>query len=71
MNLFSFNYSNLYFKEHISLDLVSQEVSSIVPSFLTVFNKLPIRLFTKFVYDYLEVGELELPSENPINVTDI
>jgi AraC-like DNA-binding protein len=59
------------FKNHISLDHISEMVSMTVPAFCRYFKKVTGKTFTKLVNEYRVVHATKLLSESQMTITDI
>lgn len=66
-----FKYINANFKNSISLDEISNEVSMTVPAFCRYFKKVTGKTFTKLVNEYRVVHATELLYESQMSITDI
>ncbi|WP_438977946.1 AraC family transcriptional regulator [Polaribacter sp.] len=68
---FVYKHINDNFKEHISLDEVSDLVSMTVPSFCRYFKKTTGKTFTKIVNEYRVVHATKLLAESNMSISDI
>lgn len=59
------------FKEHISLEDISDEVSMTVPAFCRYFKKISRKTFTKFVNEYRVVHASKLLAETSLQITEV
>ena len=66
-----YKHINENFKDHISLDEVSELVSMTVPAFCRYFKKSTGKTFTKLVNEYRVVHATKLLAESTMNITDI
>lgn len=66
-----YKHINDNFKEHISLDEVSDLISMTVPAFCRYFKKSTGKTFTKLVNEYRVVHATKLLAESTMNITDI
>lgn len=66
-----YKHINDNFKDHISLDEVSELVSMTVPAFCRYFKKSTGKTFTKLVNEYRVVHATKLLAESTMNITDI
>jgi AraC-like DNA-binding protein len=66
-----YKHINENFKEHISLDEVSELVSMTVPAFCRYFKKSTGKTFTKLVNEYRVVHATKLLAESNMSITDI
>ena len=66
-----FSYITKNFKEHISLDDISQEVNMTTPSFCRYLKKATGKTFTEVVNEYRIVHASKLLAEKPTSITDI
>lgn len=66
-----YKHINDNFKEHISLDEVSDLVSMTVPAFCRYFKKSTGKTFTKIVNEYRVVHATKLLAESKMSITDI
>ncbi len=66
-----YKYINDNFKEHISLDEISDVASMTVPAFCRYFKKVTGKTFTKLVNEYRVVHATKLLSESQMSITDI
>lgn len=66
-----YKHINENFKEHISLDNVSDLVSMTVPAFCRYFKKSTGKTFTKIVNEYRVVHATKLLAESTMSITDI
>lgn len=66
-----YKYINENFKEHISLDEISDVASMTVPAFCRYFKKVTGKTFTKLVNEYRVVHATKLLSESQMSITDI
>ncbi|MFT6828401.1 MAG: AraC-like DNA-binding protein [Roseivirga sp.] len=66
-----YQYIRENFKEHISLDEISDEVSMTVPAFCRYFKKISRKTFTKFVNEYRVVHASKLLAETAMSITEI
>ena len=66
-----YKHINDNFKEHISLDEVSDLVSMTVPSFCRYFKKTTGKTFTKIVNEYRVVHATKLIAESNMSISDI
>ena len=66
-----YKHINDNFKEHISLDEVSNLVSMTVPAFCRYFKKSTGKTFTKLVNEYRVVHATKLLAESNMSVTNI
>ena len=66
-----YSHINDNFKEHITLDEVSNLVSMTVPAFCRYFKKSTGKTFTKLVNEYRVVHATKLLSESQTSITDI
>uniref|UniRef100_UPI004048DFC9 helix-turn-helix domain-containing protein n=2 Tax=Roseivirga sp. TaxID=1964215 RepID=UPI004048DFC9 len=66
-----YQYIRENFKEHISLDEISDEVSMTVPAFCRYFKKISRKTFTKFVNEYRVVHASKLLAETSMSITEI
>jgi AraC-like DNA-binding protein len=66
-----YKHINENFKEHISLDEVSELISMTVPAFCRYFKKSTGKTFTKLVNEYRVVHATKLLAENNMSITDI
>ena len=66
-----YKHINENFKEHISLDTVSDLVSMTVPAFCRYFKKSTGKTFTKIVNEYRVVHATKLLAESTMSITDV
>lgn len=66
-----YKHINENFKEHISLDEISDIVSMTVPAFCRYFKKSTGKTFTKIVNEYRVVHATKLLAESTMSITDI
>jgi transcriptional regulator GlxA family with amidase domain len=66
-----YKHINENFKEHISLDEISEIASMTVPAFCRYFKKVTGKTFTKLVNEYRVVHATKLLSESQMSITDI
>ncbi|WP_026775949.1 AraC family transcriptional regulator [Polaribacter sp. Hel_I_88] len=66
-----YKHINDNFKDHISLDEVSELVSMTVPAFCRYFKKSTGKTFTKLVNEYRVVHATKLLAESTMSITDI
>ena len=66
-----YNHINDNFKEHITLDEVSNLVSMTVPAFCRYFKKSTGKTFTKLVNEYRVVHATKLLAESNMSITNI
>jgi AraC-like DNA-binding protein len=66
-----YKHINENFKEHISLDEISEIASMTVPAFCRYFKKVTGKTFTKLVNEYRVVHATKLLSESTMSITDI
>jgi AraC-like DNA-binding protein len=66
-----YKHINDHFKEHISLDEISELVSMTVPAFCRYFKKSTGKTFTKLVNEYRIVHATKLLAESTMNITDV
>lgn len=66
-----YKHINENFKEHISLDEVSDLVSMTVPAFCRYFKKTTGKTFTKLVNEYRVVHATKLLAESNMSIADI
>lgn len=66
-----FGYVSKNFKQPITLDEISDEVSMTVPAFCRYFKKVTGKTFTQFVNEFRIVHATKLLAENPTSITDI
>jgi AraC-like DNA-binding protein len=66
-----YKHINENFKDHISLDEVSELVSMTVPAFCRYFKKSTGKTFTKLVNEYRVVHATKLLAESTMSITDI
>ncbi|WP_091896177.1 AraC family transcriptional regulator [Polaribacter sp. KT25b] len=66
-----YNHINNHFREHISLDEVSELVSMTVPAFCRYFKKSTGKTFTKLVNEYRVVHATKLLAESNSSITDV
>lgn len=66
-----YNYIRENFKEHISLDEISDQVSMTVPAFCRYFKKISRKTFTKFVNEYRVVHASKLLAESSMSITEV
>ncbi len=66
-----YKYINENFKDHISLDEISDVASMTVPAFCRYFKKVTGKTFTKLVNEYRVVHATKLLSESQMSITDI
>ena len=66
-----YKYINENFKNHISLDEISDKVSMTVPAFCRYFKKSTSKTFTKLVNEYRIVHATKLLSESQMSIADI
>lgn len=59
------------FKEHISLDEISEEVSMTVPAFCRYFKKISRKTFTQFVNEFRVVHASKLLAETSMAITEV
>jgi AraC-like DNA-binding protein len=66
-----YKHINDHFKEHISLDEISDLVSMTVPAFCRYFKKSTGKTFTKLVNEYRIVHATKLLAESNMSITDV
>ena len=66
-----FKYITNNFKEHISLDEISENVNMTPPSFCRYLKKVTGKTFTEVVNEYRIVHASKLLAEKPTSITDI
>jgi AraC-like DNA-binding protein len=66
-----YKHINDHFKEHISLDEISDLVSMTVPAFCRYFKKSTGKTFTKLVNEYRVVHATKLLAESNMSITDV
>lgn len=66
-----YHYIRENFKEHISLEDISDEVGMTVPAFCRYFKKISRMTFTKFVNEYRVVHASKLLAETSLQVTEV
>ena len=66
-----YDYIRDNFKEHISLEDISDEVAMTVPAFCRYFRKSQERLFTKFVNEYRVVHASKLLAETSLPINEV
>tara|TARA_B100000795_G_scaffold209744_1_gene163312 strand:- start:4360 stop:5232 length:873 start_codon:yes stop_codon:yes gene_type:complete len=66
-----YKHINDHFKEHISLDEISEIVSMTVPAFCRYFKKSTGKTFTKLVNEYRVVHATKLLAESNMSITDV
>ena len=66
-----YKHINDNFKDHISLDEISELVSMTVPAFCRYFKKSTGKTFTKLVNEYRVVHATKLLAESTMSITDI
>ena len=66
-----YTYIRDHFKEHISLEEISDKVSMTVPAFCRYFKKISRKTFTKFVNEYRVVHATKLLVETSMSITEV
>lgn len=66
-----YKYINKNFKEHISLDEISNVAAMTVPAFCRYFKKVTGKTFTRLVNEYRVVHATKLLSESTMSITEI
>ncbi|MBR9913436.1 MAG: helix-turn-helix transcriptional regulator [Algicola sp.] len=66
-----YKHINSHFKNHISLDEISEKVSMTVPAFCRYFKKSTGKTFTKLVNEYRVVHATKLLSESQMSIADV
>ena len=66
-----YDYIRDNFKEHISLEDISDEVAMTVPAFCRYFKKISRKTFTKFVNEYRVVHASKLLAETPLPINEV
>ena len=66
-----YQHINENFKEHISLDEISEVAAMTVPAFCRYFKKVTGKTFTKLVNEYRVVHATKLLSESQVSITEI
>ena len=66
-----YNHIHEHFKDHISLEEISDLVSMTVPAFCRYFKKATGKTFTKLVNEYRVVHATKLLTESKISIADV
>jgi len=66
-----YKYININFRDHISLDEISDKVSMTVPAFCRYFKKTTGKTFTQLVNEYRVVHATKLLNESKMSIADI